>query len=201
MSRTSTTNTNPKRRKPRDFREEYRRRIENALAAGKSRSAARGHPTAADIATPPGPLDRSSPLEKALSRIKRGESQKAAAKAERVSVEKLRSHQKLNTTSVHQGRRWIVSDKRPVSVWLATGGKMKSVTVTADDASEVGRYWSQVNKFLDTNKIEHLADFSGNEVRDLEGRLHGFEVRPNVLRKLDSAGELDFLEIYADVAK
>ena len=28
-----------------------------------------------------------------------------------------------------------------------------------------------------------------------------YETRPNVLRKLDSVGELSFIEIYADVAK
>jgi hypothetical protein len=78
---------------------------------------------------------------------------------------------------------------------------MKSVTVAADDASEIGRYWSQVNKFLGSNKLDHLAPFVGKGVRDVRGRIHPFEVRPNVLRKLDAADELDFLEIYADVAK
>jgi hypothetical protein len=102
---------------------------------------------------------------------------------------------------VRQGRKWIISDRRPVPMWMATRGKIKAITVALDDASEIGRYWSQVNKFLDTNSLEHLAPFVGKGVRDIEGRPHPFEVRPNVLRKLDSAGELDFLEIYADVAK
>lgn len=201
MSRTPTKRTNPKTRKSRDFQAEYKRRIAKALAAGKSRSAGRGHPKAADVSAKPVPIDRSSRLEKALVRIKHGETQRAAAKAERISVEKLRTHQKLNTTSVRQGRRWIISDLRPVSLWIATRGAMKSVTVAADDASEIGRYWSQVNKYLGTNKREYLAPFEGKGVRDVRGRIHPFEVRPNILRKLDSAGELDFLEIYADVSK
>ncbi len=201
MRPTSINTKTRKPRKKRDFREEYRRRIAKALAAGKSRSAARGHPTAADIPGLLAAYDRDSRLERALTRIKRGETQKAAAKAEGISVEKLRAHQKLNTTSVRQGRRWIISDRRPISMWLATRGNIKSVTVPADEGSAISSYWSQVNKFLDTNKLEHLAPFVGKGVRDIEGRLHPFEVRPNILRKLDSAGELDFLEIYADVAK
>lgn len=201
MSRTSTRLTKSKPRKARNYREEYKRRVAKALAAGKSRSAGRGHPTAADLPQLPRPIERDTPLERALARLKHGETQRAAAKAERISVEKLRAHQKLNTTSVRQGRRWIISDRRPVSLWIATRGDMESVTVAADDASEIGRYWSQVNKFLASNRLDYLAPFVGKGVRDVRGRVHPFEVRPNVLRKLDSAGELDFLEIYADVAK
>ena len=201
MSRTPSNTTNPKPKSARDYAAEYRRRIDKALAAGKSRSAGRGHPTIADIPAVPAPYDRDSALEKALTRIKHGETQKSAAKAEGISVEKLRTHQKLNTTSVRQGRRWIISDRRPISMWLGTRGTIKAIIVPADEGSAISSYWSHVNKFLDTNKLEHLAPFVGKGARDIEGRLHPFEVRPNVLRKLDSAGELDFLEIYADVAK
>ena len=85
--------------------------LSGRVAEGKSRSAGRGHPTAADLQIPIGPIDRQSPLEKALTRIKRGETQKSAARAERVSVEKLRGYQKSNTTALRQGRKWIISDR------------------------------------------------------------------------------------------
>lgn len=201
MSRTTSNRTKRPTFRRRNYQAEYQRRIAKAFAIGKSRSAARGHPTAADLPKPTGPRDRHSPLEKALTRLKRGESQKAAATAEGVSVEKLRAYQKLNTASVRQGRKWIIFDTRPLPMWLATDGKVKSVTVAADDASDIGRYWVQVNRFLDTNRLSHLEPFVGMGVRDVQGRAYPFEVRPNVLRKLDSVGELDFLEIYADVAK
>lgn len=201
MSRTKRMKSTPRSRQSRNYKAEYLRRIANALAKGKSRSAARGHPTAADLPKPVGPIDRLSSLEKALVRIKRGETQKSAARSEGVSAEKLRVYQKLNTNSRRLGNRWVIADTRPVPMFVATRGKLKTITVPADETSEIGRYWSHVNKYLDTNKLEHLEPFVGRGVRDVEGRFHPFEVEQNVLRKLDSVGELDFLEIYADVAK
>jgi hypothetical protein len=201
MSRHKSNKTKRKTFRHRNYRAEYQRRIAKSLAVGKSRSAARGHPTAADLPKPVGPRDRNSALEKALTRVKRGETQKAAAAAEGVSVEKLRVYQKLNTASVRQGRKWIIFDSRPVPMWIATNGKLKAVEVAADDASDIGRYWGHVNRFLESNRLSHLEPFVGKGVRDIQGRAYPFEVRPNVLRKLDSVGELDFLEIYADVAK
>ena len=185
----------------RDYRAEYRARIARGVAAGKSRSAARGHSRAADLPRlPPRPIDHTAPLERALVRMRRGESQSAAAKAEGVSVEKLRRHRALHTTSRRQGRRWIISDARPQAYWIATDGKMISVTLPHDAGSMVSGYWRAVDKFLETNRIDHLSAFAGDSVRDLDGHSHLLETRPNVLRKLDSIGELNFIEIYADVA-
>ena len=201
MARAKSNRNRSRTDQPRDYKAEYDRRIARALALGKSRSAGRGHPTAADLPKPTGPIDRQSPLERALTRIKRGETQKAAASAEGVSVEKLRVYQKLNTTSLRRGTRWIVSDPRPVAMLVATRGNIKTITVPADEAKEIGAYWTHVNKFLETNSLEHLEPFAGKGVRDVHGHFHPFEVRPNILRKLDGVGELDFMEIYADVAK
>jgi len=76
----------PKSKRNRNYKLEYARRKARGLAAGKSLSAARGHPRAADIAKPaPTPINRNSPLEKALRRMRRGETQAAAAKAEGVT--------------------------------------------------------------------------------------------------------------------
>jgi hypothetical protein len=186
----------------RNYKREYERRIERALAAGKSRSAARGHPRAADLAAmPPSPIDRESRLEKALTRMRRGESQKAAAKAERVSAEGLRAYLNLNTTSKRQGRKWVISDQRPEGFWMATRGQLKAVTLARDLGSEVSAHWQALERFLESNKTAHLLPFVGKGVRDIQGRFHPFETDPNTLRRLDSIGELHFLEIYADVAK
>jgi hypothetical protein len=61
--------------------------------------------------------------------MKDGLSQREAARQVGVSPERLRRFQKLNTTSRKEGRRWIISDTRPVSVVMATRGKMRDVTV------------------------------------------------------------------------
>jgi hypothetical protein len=143
-------------------------------------------------------VDRKSIFEKALARMKRGETQKAAAAAEGVSVEKLRLYRTLNTTSVRRGKAWTIFDLRPMSYWIASKGEMKAVVVARDDASDVGGYWAAVEKFLSTNDASHLAPWVGRGVRDVNGRFHQFETWPNTLRRLDSMGDLHFLEIYAD---
>jgi hypothetical protein len=73
--------------------------------------------------------------------------------------------------------------------------------VAVDDASEIGRYWAAVSKFLETNDADFLEPFYGGGVRDAVGKFHPFEVRPNTLRKLDAVGDLNFIELYADVAR
>jgi hypothetical protein len=188
--------SNPKRK--RNYAKEYLIRIGRGLAGGKSRSQARGHARAADlpINARPQPFKRSEPLEDALKLMKKGVSQKEAAKQAGVSAETLRRFQKANTTSHREGRHWLISDMRPVSVVMATRGKMRSVTVSHDAASDISRHWIAINHFLETNSPTHLATFVGKGLRDAIGAFHPFETRSNVLRKLDSAGEMSFVDIY-----
>jgi hypothetical protein len=186
------------RKNARNYKLEYLIRIARGEADGKSRSQARGHARSADLlgGTSPRPFKRPEPLEKALKLMKTGVSQKDAAKQAGVSAETLRRFQKANTTSRKEGRRWNISDSRPVSVWMATRGKMRGVTVPRDAASDISRHWIAINLFLETNDPSHLAAFVGKGLRDSKGVFLPFETRPNVLRKLDSAGELSFVDIY-----
>jgi len=84
---------------------------------------------------------------------------------------------------------------------MVSRGKIGPVTVARDLGSEVSAHLHAINRFLDTNNRDHLLPFIGRGIRDLHGRFHQFEVDPNTLRRLDSIGELHFLEIYADVAR
>jgi hypothetical protein len=187
-----------KRKKTRNYALEYLIRIARGFAGGKSRAQARGHARATDLADQgkQQPFKRSNPLEDALKRIKGGVSQREAAKQVGVSPETLRRFQKLNTTSIKVGRRWIISDVRPVTVVMATRGKMRDVTVAHDASSDISRHWIAINLFLETNDSSHLAAYVGKGLRDSAGAFHPFETRPNVLRKLDSIGELSFVDIY-----
>ena len=186
----------PKRK--RNYRQEYLIRKARGLAAGKSLSQARGHARAVDLPgrVSPQPFRRSEPLENALKLMKTGVSQKEAAKQAGVSAETLRRFQKANTTSQRQGRRWVILDTRPVSVVMATRGKMRPVTVPYDASSDISRHWIAINHFLETNNPTYLEAFVGKGLRDANEAFHPFETRPNVLRKLDSVGELSFIDIY-----
>jgi hypothetical protein len=79
---------------------------------------------------------------------------------------------------------------------MATRGKMRGVTVPHDVSSDISRHWIAINLFLESNDPSHLAPFVGKGLRDASGAFHPFETRPNVLRKLDSVGELSFVDIY-----
>ena len=202
MAQTKSTNTKRRTFRQRDYRAEYQRRIARAQAAGKSLSAARGHPRAADLPKPaPAPINRTDPRERALKMMRHGASQAEAAKASGVSVEQLRRYRLLNTTSERRGGQWIIFDTRPQLFWIASEGRMRSVTLAFDEGGGVGRFWNAVNEFLATNDPDHLEPYIGEGVYDVRDKLWIFETRPNVLRKLDSVGELHFIEIYADVAK
>jgi hypothetical protein len=94
-----------KSKRKRSYAKEYLIRIARGLAGGKSRSQARGHARAADLPrnASPQPFERSEPLEDALKLMKRGVSQKEAAKRAGVSAETLRRFQNANTTSRWEG--------------------------------------------------------------------------------------------------
>jgi len=188
--------SNPKR--IRDYAKEYLIRIARGLAGGKSRSQARGHAKASDLASnaSPQPFKRSEPLEDALKLMKKGVSQKEAAKQAGVSAETLRRFQRPTRPpkgKVAVGSSWT---RGPVSVVMATQGKMRTVTVSHDASSDISRHWIAINLFLETNNPSHLAAFVGKGLPDSKGVFHPFEIRPNVLRKLDSVGELTFIDIY-----
>ena len=190
----------PKSRKQRDYQAEYQRRISRGLATGKSRSAARGHSRAADLPKPaPSSIDRDSALEQALKQMRRGLSQSDAAKVSGVSVEALRRHRLLNTQCLREGRKWVIFDSRPQAFWIASQGKFVAVTLANDEGSEVSAYWRAVDSFILTNEDEHLFPFEGDGVHDVKGRYHPYETRPNVLRKMEAVGDLNFIEIYADM--
>jgi hypothetical protein len=192
-----------KSKRKRDYAREYLIRIARGLASGKTRSAARGHAKASDMtqrqaSTFGGKRDR---FEVALRLMKQGASQKNAAKTAGVSTERLRRFLSENTESTRRGRRWTILDNRPVSVVMATRGKMRPVTVPHDASTDISHHWIAINLFLESNDPSDLAPFVGMGLRDTSGAFHPFETRPNVLRKLDSAGELSFVDIYRQTAQ
>jgi hypothetical protein len=49
---------------------------------------------------------------------------------------------------------------------MPTRGKLRDVIMPHDAASDIGRHWVAINKFLDTNDPSHLEAFIGSGLRD-----------------------------------
>jgi hypothetical protein len=202
MKRQKRINRRKAHARKRNYKEEYRRRIAKGLASGKSRPQSRGHPRPSEVPKSPIPslIDPNAPLERALRRVKAGESIKEAAKKENVPRERLRLYIAEHVEAHRKGRRWEILDNRPVEMAMCSRGKLIWVNIFRDQTSPIGEYWNGLNRFLRSNDPSHLEPFKGKGVRDIAGKYYSFEVRPNTLRRLASAGELNFLAIYKDVA-
>jgi hypothetical protein len=187
-------------RRSRDYAAEYVRRIARGLAQGLTRSQARGHSTPKEV-----PVRGSRPisderLQLALRVLREEGSLAAAARAGKISPERFRTYATEKKIIEKDGRRWRTRSDLPRRVLLFTKGKSLAITVgNFETASMVGRFMSAVGRFLGEPKIALLAPFVGQSVRDITGKEHLFETRPNVLYRLVAAGEHTFEQIYRAV--
>ena len=191
-----------RRRQKRDYGREYRDRMARGRARGLTPAQSRGHAPAGNVSGLPRPVfyDPNDPRERAILRLKRGKSLKAAAKAEHISSENLARYVKENVSATRTGRRWKIVDSRGQEMAICTRGKVRWVRIlSAAEATTIGHYWVAVNRFLRKNDAAFLAPFHGKGVRDINGRYFSFTTAPNVLRRLDSAGGTSFPDIYKNV--
>jgi hypothetical protein len=183
----------------RDFRGEYARRKARGAAKGLSRSQARGHPKASEQAVssrPPEPIENDR-LQVALKTLRQQRSLTAAARAAKVSPERLRRYASERDIIERRGRRWVVRHELPRRMLLFSDGRSLQVVVgDFDAASKIGRFMSAVGEFLRTNRPNNLREFEGGNVTDLSGKNHLFETRPNALYRIASAHDQSFEHIY-----
>ncbi len=184
----------------RDYRAEYHRRIARGAAKGISRSQARGHPkpTEATIASrrPPRPIDDDR-LQLAFKVLRQEKSFGAAARAAKISPERLRHFATERDIIERQGRRWIVRHQLPRRMLVFSDGRAVLVVVgDFDSASKIGRFMCARGKFLQTHQPAGLREFEGVSVTDINGQVHPFETRPNALYRLASANDQSFEQIY-----
>jgi hypothetical protein len=186
--------------RPRNYKAEYARRIARGTAKGISRSQARGHPkpteTAVSSKRPPKTIEDDR-LQLAFKVLRREKSLTAAARAAKVSPERLRRYATQRDIIERQGRRWIVRHDLPRRMLLFSDGKdLRVVVGDFTSASKIGRFMSAVRHFLRTNRPAALREFVDESVTDISGKTHPFDTRPNTLYRLASAHDQSFEHIY-----
>jgi hypothetical protein len=183
----------------RDYKLEYNLRLLRAFTKGHSRSQARGHARAGErpIRAPPAQAVGDARLEAALKQLRRTQSQSRAAAEAGVSTERFRRFVRENELAKREGRKWVFSDQRSreMSALTTTGSRVLKVA-GFDLTSLIGRHNAAVNTFLQTNDAELLAPFKGLSVKDIKGRTHFLETRPNTIHRLANSEPEAFEMVY-----
>lgn len=186
--------------KKRDYKAEYRRRVERGLARGYTKSQARGHPSKGQryvSGRKPKPrYDRK--LEAGLKAMRSGESLTAAARSAHVAPERLRGYVGQTGAVKKERGRWTVTrDNRRRVVQIYSNGQAFEITVAGyEQAALVGSYMTAVKEFLATNDAANLDAFKGETVTDVNGKIYLLETRPNILYRLHNSGIEPFEEVY-----
>jgi hypothetical protein len=155
-----------------------------------SRSQSRGHPKPKEFPVsskrPSRPVDDDR-LQLAFKVLRQEKSLNAAAKAAKISPERLRHFATEQGIIEWQGRRWAVWHELPRRMLLFSDGRaLQAVVGDFASASKVGRFVSAVSSFLRTNNPAGLPEFEGVRVADILAKTHVFETRPNALYRLAS---------------
>lgn len=187
-------------RKPRDYKEEYARRIQRATAQGYTRTQARGHAKAGEkpISNRRSlkPLDDAR-LQRALKDLRQNKSLSGAARAARISPERLRAAALSKGAIEKEGRRWTVKTDLPRKVLIYSEGREYTPIVGSfEEASLAGKYIDAVGDFWMTADPSHFEDFIGKSVTDINGRAYPLETNPNALFRLRKLTRTSFEEVY-----
>jgi hypothetical protein len=201
MPRRPKSGSNRRRKlRSRDYRAEYRRRVQGGLSRGLSISQARGHARAGERPRPPNPIPvNPKSKEEVAIRIMRdtGASLRYTARLTGLSEQHLRRYIKENVGAERVGRSWVFNDQRPRRYPVYSENRLKTLTLTPPEASRAAEFMNAVcGRFLPSGDITFLVPFEGEGVTDINGRFHPFEVDPNRLYELDATGELNFPEFY-----
>lgn len=187
-------------KRKRDFKAEYRRRVERATAKGLSRSQARGHRRASEAKVAKNRAEKAledAKLQMGLRYLRKDKGFSKAAKQAHISPERLRTYAEEHGIIEKRGRRWVIKNDLPRRVLIYAGGRERQIVVgDFKAASLVGKYMSAVGWFLTSNDKSHLKPFIGKTVADIEGKPHPLETRPGTLYRLSHAGGSSFEQVY-----
>lgn len=138
-------------------------------------------------------------FEMGLKAMRNGESLAGAARKISVSPKRLRRYVTRMGVVDRRDGQWVFNrDRRfrqmPV---YSTGKRIVIMVHNSVTARHIGQYMNAVKRFFETEDLAVLAPFHGQSVRDVLGKRHTFETRPNVLFRLDASGMEPFELVYA----
>lgn len=183
----------------RNFKREYQLRLNRALLRGYTRSQARGHAKAGEtpIRAPPPRAASTARLEAALKELRRTQSQARAAAEAGVSTERFRKFIRENELAKREGKKWIFHDHRPREMKAFTTNGPRVLKIAGfDQTSLIGRHEAAVKNFLQTNDVSLLTPFKGQSIKDISGRTHFLETRPNTIHRLANSEFEAFEMVY-----
>jgi hypothetical protein len=140
-------------------------------------------------------------LEEGLKKVREGKTVPQAAASIGEPPERLRDYLARTGVGEKQKGRWFVGeDHRIREMSIYSQGRRISLSLAFDESRKVGAFMSAVGQALDSNDPEPLVPFEGDGVTDIDGEFHSFEVRMNVLYRLDAERETPYEQLYRIVA-
>lgn len=183
----------------RDYKAEYRRRLEHGRQRGLSVSQARGHPRAGEAGLSPKPAAIDPNIEAAIrSMRKQGLAMTVAAQRSGVAPNRLSRFIKTYVGAEYEGGSWTFSDERRRDVLVLSGGEFHEITVpNYNEAAKAGAFYDAAQRAMQPPaNVELLAPFRGKGVTDENGRHFPFETNMNELLRLSARDEPSFEDTY-----
>lgn len=186
-------------KRKRNYRNEYRQRIERGRLKGLTKTQARGHHRAAEHAAKPHRTRslQDAKLQLALRILRKQKSIAKAAKSVGISPERLRALAIEKGIVEKRGRRLVIKANLTRRLLIYSGGREHEIiTSKSRTASLIGRYMAGVRWFLQTNEPRYLDPFIGVSVKDSAGNKYSLETRPNALHRIAASGGSSFEQVY-----
>lgn len=140
-------------------------------------------------------------LKRALAAMRSGTSLAAAAKAHKISRERLSAYAKSKGGATYGQRRWAFPDRERFRIKVIAEGHRHTVTIWVDSkaaATLAGEHYNEAGRAVEKPILFPAFEkrWSGVTIKDLKGREYGFATDPNEVYRALHADEVDWSRIY-----